>query len=614
MIRPCFVSAPVGLRRRHCHQTASAFPVPGQARGNIGYSWQLCVGLCGLCGWQVWGANQAGQLAVGDYADRLAPTLVETLAKERLVDMCAGAHHSLFVTQAGAVYAAGSNRHGQLGVGAALPRTCVPILIDSISTPSASATPRRASGAGGQSPTSSSSSSSSASASASASASGFSTASDLALLSAEARAVRIQAGPRRPETAKDRERAQAAKERAAARRANAAPAAPVAPTEDASDSVPPVMTTDAGADAGAGAGQSGRRDEQKLQSARTPVPVPVAPPSPTVSVARLGGGSDVGRGRVADEGLLPAPSAANSCMNDAVVAAAADHDSADAGAAAAIDRPAARILKVAAGALHSALLSLHGEVFVFGANRYGQLGLGDRRDRAEPRRLRFMTHTAQTRPERKPRQPAPAPAPAPLRIPVAARSSSTTLAAETPPNTTSPVPDHPVAAVVVPVADLALVGADVGGGSCSQVDQAPSAFDAVGVPSPSERSDGGSSNVSGTGNNSDTGPLPRCTDSDVGAAVDNVTEILTLTPMPPICQIACGAWHTLLLTGIIDFAPELLPVDREMAARGLELQPVTNASASASATISHMHSRVLAPSSSRAIARTQSSTSTQDQA
>jgi hypothetical protein len=47
----------------------------------------------------------------------------------------------------------------------------------------------------------------------------------------------------------------------------------------------------------------------------------------------------------------------------------------------------ARIVKVSAGALHSALLALNGDVFMFGDNRYGQLGLADTTNRDSPTKL-----------------------------------------------------------------------------------------------------------------------------------------------------------------------------------------------------------------------------------
>lgn len=39
---------------------------------------------------------------------------------------------------------------------------------------------------------------------------------------------------------------------------------------------------------------------------------------------------------------------------------------------------------VSAGMLHSACIDSHGQLFVFGGNRFSQLGLGDERDRDSP--------------------------------------------------------------------------------------------------------------------------------------------------------------------------------------------------------------------------------------
>ena len=45
------------------------------------------------------------------------------------------------------------------------------------------------------------------------------------------------------------------------------------------------------------------------------------------------------------------------------------------------------MVKVAAGALHSAMISLNGELYACGDNRYGQLGLGDTKLRTTPSRV-----------------------------------------------------------------------------------------------------------------------------------------------------------------------------------------------------------------------------------
>ena len=49
---------------------------------------------------------------------------------------------------------------------------------------------------------------------------------------------------------------------------------------------------------------------------------------------------------------------------------------------------------IAAGGLHSAALSSHGHVFVWGDNGRGQLGTGDSKDRAKPTRVALRSGAA----------------------------------------------------------------------------------------------------------------------------------------------------------------------------------------------------------------------------
>jgi alpha-tubulin suppressor-like RCC1 family protein len=68
------------------------------------------------------GRNNYGQLGLGDTDDKLHFTLV-TLPEgaARVVAIAAGVNHSVLLTANGEVFAAGSNAHGQLGLGAAVP-------------------------------------------------------------------------------------------------------------------------------------------------------------------------------------------------------------------------------------------------------------------------------------------------------------------------------------------------------------------------------------------------------------------------------------------------------------------------------------------------------------
>lgn len=65
-----------------------------------------------------WGRNETGQLGHGDLGNRSAPTVVKALEGVKVVSGSCGKNHTVVVTDTGASYAWGSNKHGQLGVGA----------------------------------------------------------------------------------------------------------------------------------------------------------------------------------------------------------------------------------------------------------------------------------------------------------------------------------------------------------------------------------------------------------------------------------------------------------------------------------------------------------------
>ena len=65
-----------------------------------------------------WGNNTRGQLGLGRTSDMVfSPSLVESLAGVPLAGLCCGGNHTLAVSRSGAVFAWGSNSHGQLGLG-----------------------------------------------------------------------------------------------------------------------------------------------------------------------------------------------------------------------------------------------------------------------------------------------------------------------------------------------------------------------------------------------------------------------------------------------------------------------------------------------------------------
>ena len=64
------------------------------------------------------GKGGQGQLGHGDTANQPRPKRVAVLAKERVVvDVAAGAHHSLSLTAEGSLFSFGRGEHGQLGHG-----------------------------------------------------------------------------------------------------------------------------------------------------------------------------------------------------------------------------------------------------------------------------------------------------------------------------------------------------------------------------------------------------------------------------------------------------------------------------------------------------------------
>ena len=65
-----------------------------------------------------WGNNSKGQLGLGRNSDMVfSPSLVESLAGVPVAGVACGGNHTLVVTRSGAVFAWGSNNHGQLGLG-----------------------------------------------------------------------------------------------------------------------------------------------------------------------------------------------------------------------------------------------------------------------------------------------------------------------------------------------------------------------------------------------------------------------------------------------------------------------------------------------------------------
>ena len=76
------------------------------------------------------GANNAGQLCLGDQFNRFTPHKV-TLS-EKVVDIAIGAEHTLLLTETGKVFGCGWNVQGQLGLGENVDATTEPVQISNL--------------------------------------------------------------------------------------------------------------------------------------------------------------------------------------------------------------------------------------------------------------------------------------------------------------------------------------------------------------------------------------------------------------------------------------------------------------------------------------------------
>lgn len=65
-----------------------------------------------------WGSNSFGQLGLGkDIQSQPQPALVYHLTGEAVIQVSAGATHTMILTLPGLVYCCGANQSGQLGLG-----------------------------------------------------------------------------------------------------------------------------------------------------------------------------------------------------------------------------------------------------------------------------------------------------------------------------------------------------------------------------------------------------------------------------------------------------------------------------------------------------------------
>ena len=100
---------------RNDDHTATLAPCPSQ--GPLACH-TICITEDGKC--YTFGRNEAGQLGHGDKMNRGAPTLVKVLENVRITKAVAGKTHTLFLTSGGELWACGSNKFGELGLG----KTC----------------------------------------------------------------------------------------------------------------------------------------------------------------------------------------------------------------------------------------------------------------------------------------------------------------------------------------------------------------------------------------------------------------------------------------------------------------------------------------------------------
>ena len=75
----------------------------------------ICVTADGKC--YGFGRNDKGQLGVGDSISRNRPTLIKALESVNIKKAAIGKTHTLFLSESGEVWVAGSNSFGQLGIG-----------------------------------------------------------------------------------------------------------------------------------------------------------------------------------------------------------------------------------------------------------------------------------------------------------------------------------------------------------------------------------------------------------------------------------------------------------------------------------------------------------------
>lgn len=126
------VSPSVGLIAGGTEVTIQATDPPASAQVAAGDEHTLAVTAGGAV--YAWGTGDSGQLGLGTVTQSLEPSPIDRAAfgDEEVVQVAAGASHSVALTSSGAVYAWGGNERGQLGLGNGVAGSAEPVLVDSL--------------------------------------------------------------------------------------------------------------------------------------------------------------------------------------------------------------------------------------------------------------------------------------------------------------------------------------------------------------------------------------------------------------------------------------------------------------------------------------------------
>lgn len=112
------VAGQLGLGDQTNRQTPTKLDLPDNERIwsiSCTYKSSICISENNEC--YVWGANESGQLGLGDDQHRAVPTKLNLPSNDKPVSIVCGGYHTFCLTQSGDYYVWGKNRFGQLGLG-----------------------------------------------------------------------------------------------------------------------------------------------------------------------------------------------------------------------------------------------------------------------------------------------------------------------------------------------------------------------------------------------------------------------------------------------------------------------------------------------------------------